>query len=585
MRGCRQARRAIPLALERELPLEKRLELERHLALCPECAELHARALAVEEALERLGQPPERGPDVERALANVRAALEPVQAAGRRAQASAGPGRRGARIAAGIAALLAAAALLWFARGAAGPEEQGDSGVAASATEPPSTPEEVERSVREHLRLAFAGVDQDQDPGQALARFQQATRDLARSGWPLRRYVEDLLEDPELDVARPAAIVLGELGDPLSAVRLERALDRAGLERAALSTLGALGEPAVPVLSRTLDRPALATLALRELCRIGGRQASAAIERRLQRPAESAGANGVPSREALLDALTATGPSAVASLLELAQEDPTGGQQILARLPLVKDGGDELVRLLEHERHPRELLYEALALLVPAGALPWLAERCGEYRERPRALATLERWRGPAPLATVLELEQSGRVPRDDLVRLLRELVRRDAERLEEFTGELLARVEPFDEQAQRWLDLLLDTEAADAGRALVLLALSGDLPDDDRQWAALALAEIGTVEDARALAAGLEDLGPGDRRLFAAALVAIHRHLGVVGVERALGDLDPLDVRRVLLALDGLEERGGAVGLHKVARALEGGLNERTLRTSNRTP
>lgn len=425
----------------------------------------------------------------------------------------------------------------------------------------------VELEVRDALLASFgsAGVDE----ARANERFQAATREPARAGWPVRRFVEGLLDSSEREVVLAAARCLGASGEASAAPFLERTLSRPDVVDGVLDILGSMGDGAVPVLERALRRSELASRVLLQLCRIGGPRSAGVLER----AARAARPGADPSREALLDALTATGPAAIASLLRLAAEDPGGSEAILERLPLVRDGGAELARRVEEERWPGDLAYRALLALRPLEAMAWLESRCESHRERGAALAVLATYEDTPPLASALRLARSGRVPREDVLTLLTALLEREDERALDFTQELLA----FPKETVRsWLELLIESGHPAAAGALVPLVFDRWLEDDDRQWAALAVGEMGTPEEAEALLAKLLERPDEDRRLTAACLVSIHAQLGNAGVRRFFPGLSEPGLRRVLTALDA--RSGEAVVVHRVARALEGAQAELAL-------
>jgi hypothetical protein len=421
--------------------------------------------------------------------------------------------------------------------------------------------------------FASGGLDEER----ARERYFEGTREAARAGWPVRRFVEGLIEDSEASVALCAVRCLAVLGEPANAPVFERALARAELSDAALDALGALaglgaeGEPAVAALERALREPALASRALQQLCRVGGARAAECIARAAARASEGTR----PSRETLLDALTTTGPAAVASLLELAggESNRSDSAAILQRLTLVEGGGAELVGILARGRLSGELAYRALSVLQPSEAIPWLEERCGSYRERTLAFETLAHYAGLAPLLAAVRLAESGRVSHADVLGLLGDLFERDGERAAElsrtFTRHLPARFAPT------WAALLIDGEHACAAAALVPLIFGGVLPEDEARWAALAVGELGTRADGELLAAALAPHLGADRRRTAACLISVHALLGSDGVAPLLERAAPSSQRRVLAALDGSGRGGEAVLVHRVARALEGMLAE----------
>jgi hypothetical protein len=291
----------------------------------------------------------------------------------------------------------------------------------------------------------------------------------------------------------------------------------------------------------------------------------------------------VPSRAALLDALTATGPAAVASLLRLTVEsehDRAATHEILVRLALVDGAGPELAVALERERVPLELACRALAIVRHPSGVAWLEERCASSRERPHALAALAEIEGPAPLASLVRLARAGRVPREDALGLLASLLERDAARAVEFTLDL--RASNAADAAREWLALLIESGHPGGARALVHLTADATLPDDDRQWAALAVGELGDRMDGELLLAELERArgAEPERRGFAAGLLSVHALLGAEGVERLLAPCSPSSRARVLSALGSAaasasEASRAAVNVHRVARALEGALAE----------
>ncbi|MSR63316.1 MAG: hypothetical protein EXS08_12815 [Planctomycetes bacterium] len=562
---CRVARGYVEAAQERALALEERWQLDEHVGACARCAALERRARALQELLEGPGDPRPNAPDVEAASRAVFAALERGAVEPWRPQRS----RRVLLGALGVCALVAGVAallLLRTERGGHAPVEVAPPAEVADGVERSWSATGVEAVVRAALLASFSAPA---DLAAARARFGADTREVARAGWPVRRFVEGLL-DGEGAAAPAAARCLGALGDANSAPALERALAKPALVGEVLSALGALGEPSLGALERALARPALALGALRELCRVGGPRAALVLER----AARLARADAVPSRASLLDALTTTGPASVASLLRLAGErlderDECGA--ILARLPLVAGAGPELARALERERPPGDLAYRALLLLRPDEALPWLEERCASHRERALALETLASYAGAAVLASALNLAEGGRVARAEVVSLLTDLLERDAQRGEDFSRRVVARADG--PAAHAWLALLIESAHPGAARALVPLVFCAALADDDRQWAALAVGELGTADDAELLARELAASRAAlDERRTAACLLSIHARLGSAGVERALAPCSPNNVRRVLAAFEG---QGEAVRLHRVARALDGVLSE----------
>jgi len=552
---CREARAALDSALERELGVESRLQLEAHLALCASCAGRAARARRLQELLEGPGDPSPVRADVEAAVEVVFARLargdgEPV---------------RPSRVRRWLVPTLAAALLLAllvprFVPGRTAPPAQAPTPTSEAAW----AEAEVEFAVRAALLDTFGA----EPAGPAsLASFQERLRGPARAGWPLRRFVEGLVERPDSATALAALRCLGAMGDANALPTLERSLGRDELVPAAFAALEALGPESFAVLERALGQPRIAGGALAILCRLGGARAAGIVERAVR----AAGTHASPSRATLLDALTATGPDAVASFLRLAGEarQRSEAQALVARLAYVSGAGPALARALEDVREPEEWHYAALLALQPYEALPWLVQRCASHRQRASALAVLETYPGVAPLATLLELEAAGRVPREELVGALVGLLERDAVRAPAFSQELLARAEPLPVHA--WFLLLVESEHPGAAAALVPLAAVPLLGDEDRHWAALAVGELGGEAEARELAAALPAFQRLERRLAAAVALTLHAHLGVAGVQAWLGPVAPAGLRRITESLEVGARAGSAVRLHRVARALEG--------------
>ena len=253
--------------------------------------------------------------------------------------------------------------------------------------------------MRERVRraLADAFLDAAREPEAAARRFDEAVRDLR--SWPVERYVEDFLRSDDERLAVAAVRCLGLRGDRLSVVKLRKALARPELSAVAVVALGRRGSPAVPALAEVLDAPDVGDAALRELAAIGGAAAAAALE-------EAAASAAGERRERLLDALADTGPSAVAVLLREAARSPDDSAATLFRLKRVDGGESELARIVatRAEEHPRDVLLDALVVLQPESALPWLEKRCADYRPA-AALACLSRWRGTTPLEVLLRLD------------------------------------------------------------------------------------------------------------------------------------------------------------------------------------
>ncbi|MEQ1895405.1 MAG: hypothetical protein ABL998_22945, partial [Planctomycetota bacterium] len=109
-------------------------------------------------------------------------------------------------------------------------------------------------------------------------------------------------------------------------------------------------------------------------------------------------------------------------------------------------------------------------------------------------------------------------------------------------------------------------------------LASASALPEEERQWSALAIGELGGATEARELADALQRAPRPERRTLAACLATIHAGLGADGVAELLAPCTDASLRRVLDSLENGARGGAAVRLHRVARALEGALAEQAL-------
>jgi len=571
---CRHARRAIRLALDGELALERRFALDAHTARCAACRRELQRSQRLEEALELLPEPVLERIELDRVLEHVHAGIC-------REEARSEPGRGSApvlqgdsasspvrRVRIGVLVGLAAALLVFLQLSSNRPpaSSPGSAPPLPSVAVRPASFEDADRSevaaaVREALvetRGAEVGA----------VAFDELVRPIVRADWPVLRFVEAALDDEDPRVVTAALSYLGERGDVHSASELERILDREEYRPEVFLALGRMGSPALAVLGRLVEGSDHGAAALQALVHVGGEDAADRIVRLLSR--ETGGERIALSRALLLDGLSRTGPSAVAHLLDLAESGRASDEEVLPYLSGVEGGGLDLARRLEAGRAPSPSVYAALSLLQPAAALPWLEERCEESRERERALDCLSRWSGLAPCATLLRLHGNGRVDDELLVETMRALADHATASIEGFTESLILR-DAF-RDAPVWLELLFATEHEATSKSLALLALSDLLDSDERQWAALAVGELGTEPGARALLEGYRTIDADQRRLRAACLISIHALLGETGVRRALSTTPPRPAwGRLLASLDegGRQDRT-AYGVNRVARALD---------------
>jgi len=571
---CRYARRAIHLALDGELALERRFALDDHTVRCAACRRELERSQRLDEALELLPGPALDRIELDRALEHVHAGIEREEARARDEHGpETAPGFQEPRTSSPVrwagALVGLAAVLLVFLELSSNRPPAGSSGDAAPASPVSVHPVSFEEADRADVALAVRKALVDtKDAEFAAVRFDELVRPIVRVGWPVLRFVEAALDDEDPHVVTAAMRYLGERGDARSAGELERILDHEERRSEAFLALGRMGSPAVAVLGRLVEDPDHGAAALQALVRVGGEGAADRIARLLSRKAR--GERIALSRTHLLDELARTGPFAVARLLDLAESGRASDEEVLPRLPGVESGGLDLARRLQAGRAPSPSVYAALSLLQPAAALPWLEERCEETRERERALDCLSRWSGLAPCATLLRLHVNGRVDDELLVWTMRGLADRGPASIEGFTESLILR-DAFRE-ASDWLELLFATEHEATAKSLALLALSDLMDSDERQWAALAVGELGTEPGARTLLEGYRTIDTGERRLRAACLISIHALLGEPGVRRALNTAPPRSAWGSLLAsLDEVDRRDRtAYGVHRVARALD---------------
>lgn len=617
MSGCLHSRRRIELALDGRLALEERFELEAHLATCSACARLFADLRRLEEAFQRLPEPPLERLDLEAAVAGVRAALDarprPAQVLPRAPKHRA---RRSAAVA-GLAAAGLAVAIVLFERGSSPAEPATDQSAvlddvdtAAPTAATPDAPEEsavvadapqddgtrlaeLRTLLREGLSVCFAGLGPGDAAGEAVARFETWSREAGRE-WSLRRNVETFADDGDPAVACAALRYLGLRGDVLSRRAIERACDRPELSATAIAALADMGSVGIPGLARCLQEEALWREALARLVAIGGPEAAEVLEREVAHGLLGPGGvsharQGLATREVLVEGLVALGPVAVDSLLRLVQELPALEEELFYALTLIEGGSGRLVALLDKApdgarpdaQHERATLVAAVGVLQPSEALPWLAELAADPDGRAAALGVLAAWESAEVLPTLLALFVEGRVPEEEVVAVTRPVLARDAGGVTRFAeatameGEVLA--------AHDLLALLLSCAHSAGGEALAVLALAELLPDDERLWAALAVGELGDALGAERLARGLPALVAADRRLLAACLVTIHAVTGREEAGYVLERLGLAEPARVLLALQDPEP--DALRLNHVARELSRRLHPKEAKTRRSTP
>jgi hypothetical protein len=625
---CPQARRLVLASRDARLSLAERLELDEHLTGCADCRVLDRADAGLEEAVAALDEPPVEQLDLDAAVRAIGARIDSTEG-----EAAAGRVRRIATwrrlgyVAAAAAVLLVAWSLLGRRGGTPqdpGPIAEGDPtglrvqepgasegpaelpapaperAVAEAAPEPsvagPGPQLELERleraraSVREAFAAALVGVPAPAgapDPLQArLDAVRAPLEELSDEGWPVTRLAERVVADSDPDVAALAARWLGREGDRLSVGAIASLLRRPDVsgrlrEQAVLALLDD-GEPAVRALAPALEDPDLRTLALEGLVARGDAVAAGLID-------EALGSSSTdPARASELAAALArlAGPG-LDALLRAVALPGVPSQAALAQLRRTRGASDRLTELLA-ERAParvEDARLLAAAHLGLADALPRLVELARDRGRRARALEALACFDGAGALDALLELWGSGRLPEDALVAAARAQLERDPLQAVALCEEGIPPGLRSDRFPQL-LDLLLSTESPAAAPALACLAGSRFLGRDERQWAALALAEWGGEAEARALGETLHRLFPEEDRVAAACALAIHAIAGPDALREVLG---PAATRRSdqLIAL--LERRPAyrsqTATLSRVSRLLEPWLDPDNPERTRTTP
>jgi hypothetical protein len=589
VRGCRRALPRIERAADGSLSLEERFQLEEHVAGCPRCAKRYEEALAIEEALLALPEPPLLRLDVEAAVRGVRSALDAGEAVEPVAPRPTRPVvERRVAAAVVVLALGGAGLLLWsegpFGRDAGEPHEAGGARVATltepdSIAPPPPDPDAVDparlAAARADLRRALAATLGGTEPpaAGALERFDELTAELREADWPLARMAEASLTADDPEIRRGALRFLGARGDRLSAGRVLSAAFEAEYAPVALGALAEMGEPGLDALMIAVREPALSRPALAHLEAVGG----AAVVRRLAAEVDRETESG--TRGELLGALSRTGPEAVPALLAIAEgtaEDSAERAQVFDALRRVEVGGRELTKLLGNPRAARRggsqrqaVLLEAVRVLQPVGALDYLVELASGSRYQEEALYVLGNYSGPDAVEALVRLHSRDRTPPGLVAEAASTLFRDDPFAAADCARRLIHAGRTSD--ASKLLELLLLSEGRGLGEALVELALFEELDSEERQWAALAVGELGTPADAQLLAAALARMSRADRRLAASILIVLHRVVGADAVFEALAPLGERQRERVLRVVEQSASRGDvAVPLFKLARELD---------------
>ncbi len=590
MKTCRELRSRILPAVDGSLSIEAMFEFEEHLRACADCRERYEEARALDAALARLPEPPVERVDVARAVARVRAAID---------RESAPAPRRATRwVPLAIAATAAAAILVAVFRPRSLPAPaapSADRGEPTMATEspalPPATPEPVDipldparlaqarEEVRCLLALAAERLPAPGDPAlpaELASRFDEGSRDLERSRWPVLRLVEGALGDPDPAVARAALRYLGMRGDRLSIRMLEGALARPqSLVDAALALCDA-GEAGLDSLAPAVRDPRASSLVLARVSARGGPGAARFLEACVRETARVEGSRRGSARLLEeIDALARTGTSAVASLLRLGSDGTLTPAEVIDALARTQGAGESVADFfLSRPRGVDDgLVLQALAALQPSRALPLLEKRCLELRERRgQVLECIEAYGGKDGLATLLRLSASGRIAPADLEIPILSTLSRDR-------GAGSAVVEDWSRAGRRvelhvFQGFLFDHPVSASAPACIALSGSDLVPSSDRRWAVLLAGETGIAEDADALAELFWRLKPAEKELRAACLIAIRALAGVDRIERVVDSLPSRTAGRVLALLAERDARTRpASTASRLARELESAL------------
>jgi hypothetical protein len=596
--SCRLARRALDARSDERLGLERGFELDAHLEGCARCRR-HARSLQrLEDAFAGLPDPPWQRLDVEASVRSIRARL---------AAAPARPGARSARsrrvgLALFVAAAAAVLALFMLQRTrqqASTPDEPASPSppLASAAPGPDELAPTVEEPVPDSLALdparlqrtreevaqllleAASGLEPEASREAVLAfaqLFDLNSLALRRADWPVQRLVERLLEAPDARASRAAARYLGVRGDGASRARLELALERPEVARAATLALRDSGAAGAAGLGRALGLDAQRELALRCLLEVGGSAAARALAQRSAIECAQAGKEAQTAE--LLAALASLGEPALEPLFALAAEGALGRGELVSLLGGIDGAAEWIVRgLATRERAAsRELRLEAAAQLAPETTALWLEEHAHEREVEVLARRLLPRVPGPAAVRALMRLEGDTRLSSEDMQALLRAALGADAER---FAGEARALLQTAEAEPQAVLaELLIAADSALALPAMRVLHRSPLLPDDLGRDLVLEIGELGDARDAEALLELFGELGADDRLFAASCLIAIQRLAGDEAIARALDDMSARSLSNVL----GLLHRRTTgtrwtPSIYKLGRELKPYLSERS--------
>ena len=452
----------------------------------------------------------------------------------------------------------------------------------ASATVPAAEPideQRLEATRAEVARLlleAASEITDDSSPErlEAFAQlFDLNSLSLRREDWPVRRMVERLLEAPDATVARAAARYLGLRGDVVSRSRLELALARPEVARAATLAFRDAGADGIEGLGRALALPSERELALEALRGTSGPETAQVLAAAITDMGDD------EQRTPLLETLTEHGADALAPLFTLGLEGALTLDELLAQLDRIEGADEWLLEGLDaRERDaPRELRLRCVAVLAPGPAARWLE---GQVHARDRALQNLARELvphvpGPAAVASLVRLSDDTRLSSEDMRAMSLRALELDEGRFAHVAGEYVQAGDVA--RTTALAELLIAAESALVLPAVRVVAQSPELPETLACDLVTLIGEGGEAGDVESLLALFARLGAGDRQFAACCIVALHRLGGEAAVERALVD----GRERSLMNILGLLRRrtagsGTTPSLYKLARELKPYLSDR---------
>ncbi|MFT5464468.1 MAG: hypothetical protein ACI8QS_003366 [Planctomycetota bacterium] len=454
--------------------------------------------------------------------------------------------------------------------------------------------EATERLVQA-LACAFPG-DEERTPAAELLAAGEVDRelsDLAASGWPLVRMAEESLRGEN---GQAAVRYLGVRGDSMSAARISALLRNEDRAAACVDALGGLARRGVSGgvagLNRALKISGQARSAVEHLGRApfaeSAQVLATALESSVARTGLARGDAGAGTPEALiLSALGSVGPAAVPSLFQLAEKAQRRGAglphvgEILGTLVGIEGHGAILAQQLTRDQGS-ELAFLTVQTSGDPRLLYWLEERASSTRSSDDAMAVLAEMPGIEVIDGLARLARRDRVATPVIDACLARVLALDAERaarwIEGRDEELRGQARSQDPEArfefEAFAEIVLASASPNTGPALVALTSARALPLDERVWAALALAKVGSEGDLVLLMdhiKGASEQSDFEARLLAAQLLSTQGVLGGEAARECLLALGVTNLDDVLVELNRATERSSlAVEVHRVARALD---------------